>query len=788
MKRKILAIATVSAICLAGVWLFRFAWLPWVAIDPEPFIKERFSSGGAYLDRENVPLRLFPDANGDFFCYCPIASHSETIVQALLTAEDRSFYTHPGFDIFAIGRAAWQNLTNLRVISGASTISQQLIRILKPRPRTFTTKISEVFAALLLEKKYDKNKILEFYLNSVPMFGNIRGFYLASLLLFKKTPDALNLAESACLAALVQSPGKLSPFSQNGNKLLRKRRDWVIREMLKIGYCDRKTAEMAIKSNIPEFRSRLPFNAPHFCDYLVSKYGPPQGNQQTTISLPLQNTLYKTLQSHLPRLAKSGARQTCAMILSAKNMEILAMIGSAEFGPISGGFNNGCLAKRSGGSILKPFLYGLALENGYYPSYVISDTMQPYKTPQGEYLPYNADRRSYGPVTLRNALGNSLNISAVKMLNLVGIKNFFNLLVDLELLEYQPGAANFYGLGLAIGNPELRMLDVAKAYGIFVNAGKLKSLSVFTNQKFEEKQIFSPQTAYLIFDILSDPAARLLTFGNPSFFKFKSKWSFKTGTSTNYRDCWIVGFNANYIVAIWAGNFDGSPTRGLAGSTACGPILKNLCDILETYENSGQIEKPAGINRVKVCSISGARPGKNCPNTGYDLFNGNEDQIPICEFHKTDANAHALPSEYARWLQKRAQRNNLDPFKLQGNMHNFDPYEIIGISKEATISSISTGPIVITDQKTSGVWNNIKIVSPHDGDRYIMSIGRENFLYLRAIPELATNEIVWLINGLEFIRTPPPFEAYWPMKPGKFRITAISDGQAAAEVSVLIEN
>lgn len=767
--------------------MLRSFWLPFLAPDPAPLLQKRFASGGAWLDRHQNPLRLYPDSNGDFFCYTPLASHSSDILNALLTAEDRSFYQHSGFDTIAIFRAAWQNLTSFRVVSGASTISQQLIRILTPRPRTMTTKIAEILTALRLEKAFSKQQILEFYLNAVPMFGNIRGFYLASLLLFKKTPDLLTLAESATLAALVQSPGRLSPFRKGSNKRLRKRRDWIIREMQKLGHCTLAQAQEAIATNIPEYKSKMPFNAPHFCDLLTQLRGVPAGNRVTTISQSLQDMLQNNLRAHLPRLAKGGARQVCGMIVDATEMEILALVGSAEFGPIAGGFNNGCIARRSGGSILKPFLYALALEKGYYPSFVIADTMQPFKTPQGEYLPYNADRRAYGPVTIRTALGNSLNISAVKMLNLVGIGDFFNLLVELELLDSIQGAADFYGLGLAIGNPEVRMLDIIKAYGIFANAGRLKSLSLLVDDKMQEKQIIDPANAYLIYDILADPSARLLTFGTPSFFKFKSRWAVKTGTSTNYRDSWLVAFNQQYILALWVGNFDGAPTRSLAGAGACGPIAKN---IIEHLEGSGEIEPlkmPARINQVKVCSFSGQKPGRYCPLTGFDLVNGGADDLPECEFHRSDGHIHELPADYARWIQNRARVNDADPFQLFGRLRNYDAWQIMGVDKDAPAPAPVNGPIVVKSSVSDGEWNQLKIVSPHDGDRYILAATTDNFVQLRAIPEKPVNEIVWLINGREFIRTPPPYEAYWPMREGSFRITALTSGEAAAEVSILVE-
>ncbi|MGM0598876.1 MAG: penicillin-binding protein 1C [Candidatus Rifleibacteriota bacterium] len=788
MKKKLtisFVIATTGLVCL---WLLRSWWLPFVADNPVKLVEKRFNSGTVLTDRYNHPLRIYPDRNGDLHFYLPLASHSQQITQTVLTAEDRNFFQHPGFNIFSIVRATWQNLINLKIISGASTISQQLIRILKPRPRTFKSKFQELFSALLLESKYSKKEILEFYLNSVPMFGNIRGFNLASMLLFKKSPQHLNLAESATLAALVQSPGRLSPFDSKSNKLLRKRRDWIIREMIKLGYCTLKQGKEAIKTNIPEYKSRLPLKAPHFCNLIQQNGKLESGKVRTTISLPLQNLLDNTLRSHLSRIADYGARQLCGMIVNVPEMEILAMVGSAEFGPIAGGYNNGCFAKRSGGSSLKPFLYALAFEQGFYPSFVIPDTMRTYKTPQGEYLANNANKRSYGPVSIRTALGNSLNISAVKMLNLIGIKSFYKLLVETELLEETKGAADFYGLGLAIGNPEIKMIDLAQAYGIFANQGKLKSISMIMNEPVREKQIFSEATSYLIYEILSDPTARLFTFGNPDFFKFKNRWALKTGTSTNYRDSWLTAFNGNYIISLWVGNFDGSPTRALSGTTACGPILKDIISDLGSRAKFSAITKPSGVKSIEVCAISGKKTGKLCSRTALDLISKQSRPKSICDFHKKEAVFHELEADYAIWLRNRARKISLDPFKLKGFSQIADPYKLPGISvnkqKKAADSKKNTSNLSSTGNKQC----TIKIVSPHNNDTYLMSNYHENFLHLRAIPEGSCGEIIWMINGNEFIRTSPPYEAYWPMKPGKHTITALGESEFASQITISVED
>ena len=786
--KKLMAALLLLFMAAGLAWHCRFSLLPYFCDDPLPLIERHFSSGGALTDRHGKILRVFADVRGDFSVYIPLASHSPDLLQAILTAEDRNFYQHPGFDFFAILRAAWQNLTNKRIVSGASTISQQLIRVVDPGPRTLTTKIRELLMALRLEGSLSKAQILERYLNAVSMFGNVRGINMAALLLFGKSPDMLNLAESATLAAAIQAPGRLDPFSQKGNIRLLARRNWVLAEMRRTGIIAESTLVSARNSTIPSWRKPRPFNAPHFCDLVLAQHSPLKGTRKTTIDMTLQNLLVGTLKSHLPRLMKKGALQAGGMIVDSTTLEILAMAGSCEYGPLAAGFNNVCLARRSGGSILKPFLYALALENGYFPSYVIPDTMQTFKTPQGEYQPYNADRRSYGPVTVRAALGNSLNISAVKMLNLLGIGDFCRMLVELGLVSNKPGAAEFYGLGLAIGNPELRMLDLVQAYGIFVNQGNLKSLKYFPDQLQSSSSIISPRTAYMIFDIMADPSARLFTFGNPAFFKTRSMTGLKTGTSTEYRDCWLVAVNSRFIMAFWVGNFSGVPTRALSGASACGPIFHDINDYLETRYQPAPVVAPEGIIRRAVCSISGQLPGPNCFMTGYEIFAEDGNLPEVCVFHRSTGEEHDLPADYASWLKHRRRFLDVDPFRLANQAETADPWVIKGLESGDAQLSVASGSFYSADKTRLARNVGIKIVSPHDGDCYVMSASHENYALLRAIPSEPVSEVIWLINGIEFIRTPPPYEAYWPLAKGVFRITALTESEIAAEVEIQVEH
>ncbi len=763
-------IAIIIFLCISALfWLLRSFYLPYICEDPIPILNKHFSSGGALTDKNGTILRIVPDEREAISIYIPLASHTQELIDAVLLAEDRGFYNHPGVSPIAILRASWQNLTNQRIVSGASTISQQLIRVIKPRPRIISTKISEALMAFRLEEKLSKNEILEKYLNSVSLFSNVCGMNAASLLLFGKNPYMLNLAESATLAAAIQAPGRFDPFSKKGNQALTKRRNWVLAEMLKNKKCTEEEYQFAIKQTIPTYRKKLPFNAPHFCDMILQKKSKPVGLVSTTLDLNIQNKLYEIISAHKSRLFRSGATQACGMIVDATNMNILAMVGSFEYGPISNGFNNGCLAKRSGGSILKPFLYALSFEKGYYPSFIIPDTMQTFKTLQGDYHPDNASRKSYGPVSIRLALGNSLNISAVKMLNILGIKTFYDFIVDLGILKYEEKAADHFGLGLAIGNPEIRMYDLIPAYAMLVNEGILRDLTTNPKEEVTARNIISPETSWLIFDVLADPTARLFTFGNPSCFKSESRFMIKTGTSTDYRDGWLVAGDSNFIIALWVGNFNGAPTRNLSGAVACGPIYKDIVDYLEKLYRCKEPNKPKKIIKQKICSFSGKLPNSiNCPLTGMDYFNEDNANPGICTFHKGLDEYHSLPTDYASWLQHRKLLTDVDPYRLEDSN-----------SKVEQKNEEKTNQI-ITD-------SSIKILSPYEGDRYVLMPSHDNMCHLRALPSRAVDEVIWIIDGYEFERSKAPYEAYWPMTKGQHKICVMTDGDIASEVNIYVE-
>jgi penicillin-binding protein 1C len=889
---------------IAGLCLVAAAGVGWLALGPlvdrlypdlETQILKEFG-GGQVLARNGEILRLLPDELGDFSLPASPGSFPLVLRQAILAAEDKRFFDHGGLDWLATLRSAWLNLKRRRVVSGASTLTQQLIRISQPSRRTLSNKIRDILKALRLERLVGKERILGEYLNRAPMGGNVRGCRLACRLLFDKEIGELTVSEAALLAAIPQLPSRMGRSPADRSRLL-KRRNWVIERMAGLGFITAAQAELARLAPVPAAFRPFPFGAPHFVDWVKSLSPNRSGTLQTSLDPAVQDCLEKALVSHRSRLNSAGARQAAGMIVKTSTMEVLAMVGSLEYGAADAGFNNGCLAARSGGSILKPFLYMQALERGLNAAEMIPDTNQSFRTPQGDYLPYNADRRTYGPVTIRSALGNSLNISAVKMLNYLGIPAFFKTLVELGLLKDDPRGPETFGLGLAIGNPELRMVDLLVAYGMLAHSGTQVPLRVqpgtsdgsrqirpaksfgINGSKADSsfrlapegenhglKAICTPEAAYVILDILSDPSARLLTFGNPAFFKFPFPVALKTGTSTNYRDSWLIGLTPGYLIGIWVGNFDGAATFGLAGATACGPIFHHLMQELGQEPGKLWFKRPANVTETPICGISGGVPTPYCETVSHELFIRSGEPIRSCPFHTRPGKRHELSGEYADWISGRRERNLPDPYTLAGGVSSVDPLSVptgpgsqrsgvrllnqvtppaptapsagslagtgqgtspslddspgIGTSGTSAVAASTGQPGAspggrpdggiasgspFADTAVSGTpastarlvigksgdellpTGRITIVSPHHRDRLVMVPDGENFLKLRAIPEEAVPELIWLVDGHQVARTPPPYEAYWEMTRGEHVITVVGPSEQAHQISIMVE-
>ena len=723
------------------------------------------------LDQFEKPLRWFPDIKGERHLWISFDKIAGTTKKAFIAAEDQRFFSHIGIDPISMVRALKENMIQGKIVLGASTITQQMIRIAYPRNRTYSKKFIEVLRSLRAEGHLSKEAILEVYLNRVPMGNNLTGVEAASRIYFKKPSSSLNLHENALLAALPKAPGTLNPYGHNKEKL-KVRRNWVLKRMYALGFISLKEKLRAEKQPVLVSEKVFPFDAPHFVDMMDKNKI--SGNTTTTVDLMLQKRVEQILGSHRKRLKKQKALQGSVVVIENKTSNVLALVGSMEHSKTNLGFNNGAISKRSAGSTLKPFLYAKALDEGHSPSDTLEDLKRSYISPKGIYRPVNFNRTSYGPVSMREALGNSLNQSAIYLINQIGYENFFKTVSLLGLNNYKEHDADHYGLGLVIGNLEVKLIQLAAAYATLARGGEFMSPRFLKNDpKPSPNRIFSPESSYIITDILSDPSARVLTFGDFFNQKLPFKVALKTGTSTHYRDSWIIGYTLEYTIAIWIGNFDGSSTNGLSGAKGGGPIFIDILNELYPDRFAARFKKPESVIRKTVCSYSGLVPNSSCPHTKEELFIREFEPQEKCQYHSKDKKFHNLPSQYTDWVYKRFKNGGAGKYRLAGFSNN--------------LKNIFNGSNSLEDPSKSSKAG-IKITSPLTEEVFLLDPGKTSYeIQLSAIGNAPTQKVSWYVNGLEIASTSLPHHTTVDLIKGAHEITAIGPNNQGHSIVISIE-
>ena len=728
-----------------------------------------------FKDRSGRTLRWIPAANGERHIWAPLSNIPDIIQKAFISAEDHRFYSHPGVDVIAILRAVKSNLTEGHIVSGASTLTQQLSRLTYPRKRNYYDKLVELIRSLRIEWLLDKEQILELYLNKVPLGNNLVGVKAGSMVYFGKSLSRLTTSEAALLASLPKAPGKLNPYGRNA-PLLIERKNWVLRKMHINGHINSDTLNGSLQ-DIPVLKPKsFTFEAPHFTNQVLQASR--NENLTTTIDLRLQNRVEQIIKSHQFRLKRKRAHQASVVILDNANSEIMSLVGSIEYSHRHEGFNNGANALRSPGSTLKPFLFAQALDSGLNTATVLEDIEKKYTSPQGIYRPVNFNKKSYGPVSMRNALGNSLNQTAVSLLNRIGYSSFYETLQSLDLINFPHRGPEHYGLGMVIGNPEVTLVQLASAYAALARGGLFIPAKHFTNDRSSKKvRIYSEEASYILTDMLSDPSARNLTFGDFFNQKLPFKVALKTGTSTNYRDGWIVGLTPKHTVAIWVGNFNGQPTAGMSGAEGAGPILIDILN--ELYPNGfpSSFSRPEGVISIEVCSYSGMKPNKFCPHIKQELFVLGMGPEEICDYHVEPGGTHNLPPQFATWLHGRYEKGVAGNYRLAGFSRNLEKtfQEENWIHRNSEKIYRQTGSSI---QITNPVNGEVYFVDPNQG---MHEIG------LEASSNLPMPEITWYIDGREFKKVGPPYKTKWLPSRGTHTITAVGSGHSGDSITIEIK-
>ncbi len=566
------------------------------------------------------------------------------VIQATIAIEDKDFYNHKGVDLIGgVLRAIKENIFSKGGIQGGSTITQQLVKsaLLSPE-RTWERKIKEIILALWAERIYTKDQILEMYLNQVSYGGAAYGIEEAAKTYFGKSAKDLTLEEAAFLAGLPQAPSIYSPY--NDKEAAIRRRNQVLEAMYKQGYIDKNLKVKSQNSKLEVLPPKNKILAPHFVFYVKSQLEDYFGTKiveegglkvVSTLDLNIQKKAEEILQEELQKISYLNVTNGAILVTRPATGEILAMVGSVDYFLEPWGAFNVTTGLRQPGSSIKPLMYSLALQKGFTAATIIDDSPTVFQIPgSAPYKPVNYDGKFHGKIPLRYALANSYNIPAVKVMEKIGVENFIDYAQKLGITTWQD--KNRYGLSLALGGGEVRMVDMAQAFGVLANLGFKVPLTYYLKIENNNEEIIKeinpfkikeidPGVAYIISDILSDNQARLWAFGPGSALEIPGfRVAVKTGTTDNKKDNWTIGYTPDFLVAVWVGNNDGTPMNPYltSGITGAAPIWNRMMSyLLKNYVGEDHWYKKPDNVVEKYCFfgrkeyfISGTENKVSCQN------------------------------------------------------------------------------------------------------------------------------------------------------------------------------
>jgi penicillin-binding protein 1C len=715
--------------------------------------------GLVLVDRAGLSLRNTRAADGSLRRSVPLADLDPDLIAAFLAVEDRRFLRHHGVDPRALGRAALANLKARRIVSGGSTITMQLTRLLRPMPRTWPGKASQILWALRLERALSKAEILEQYLNRVPLGQGAIGVEAAAALYFEAHADELSLGQAALLAGLARAPSSDNPLVSR--RRARARRSAALERLVTSGYAAHAVATRASLEPVLSAGSPGRFLAAHFTTRAArwqEAGGPGAGTVRTSLDLPLQLALEAEVRHTVETLADRGVSQAAAVVLDNATGGVLAWVGSPDFWADTAGQVDMVVSPRQPGSSLKPFLYALAFDRGYTPATILPDVQRIYQTATGPYRPRNYDRRFHGPVRAREALASSYNLPAVELANRLGPASLLRLLHEAGFASLDR-SAEYYGLGLALGNGDVTLLELANGYRALGNGGVWRPWRWTAARPGDTpdpgRRIVSPASAALVLDILDDPVARIPGFGVETPLDFPFPVAAKTGTSRHFTDNWAVGVTGGFTVAVWAGNFNGRPMDGVSGVSGAGPLLHRAVLATAARHSTGILPsaEAAGAIPVSICRLSGLRATSRCP-TATERFAPGTAPTASCDWHVADGTQ--LPAAFAEWAQ-------------QTGVH---------VAAASNVSQ-STAPRAASDSAAG-----FRILSPQAGDVYRVPAGveaRYATVALRAAGESGGRPVRWFVDGR------PYRGARWVLQPGRHTIRALDGAGLTAEVGVAVE-
>jgi len=725
--------------------------------------------------RDGRPAHVFLSPDEKWRLQVSLDRVDPKLVEALIALEDKRFWSHDGVDPRAIGRAAWSNLTQGRRVSGGSTLSMQLARLLEPRPRTVPNKLVDMFRAVQLDLRMSKREILEEYLSRTPYGENVEGIESASWAYFGHGPQQLTPLEIATLLAVPQGPAHFAPSRANDARL-RIRRDAILGKLIAADVFPAVDANAALAEAAttppPDRLRAMPRDAPHAAFSLRAR-NRDQTRIRSTLDAGAQALVEREVGLRAPELHRKGIYSGAIVVVDHRTREVVALAGSLDFADTTHGGQIAMFERaRSPGSTLKPLLYAMAIDRGLaLPGYLVSDVPSQY----GTYRPRNFDGDWAGLVTLKEALSRSLNLPFIDLLARIGVEHF---IAELERMGVSVSRAvpGQYGLSLILGGIELTPLEIAGLYATLAEDGMYRPLRlVDTDPIMPDAPIFGAGAAYLTKQTLSqrdrpDFPRRRDVQGLPA----EIHW--KTGTSFGFRDAWAVGSGPVYTTVVWTGNVDMKPSTELVGSEAAGPML---FDVLEGLADRSRVAPPAtppdDLTEIEVCAYSGHIPTDACDHRVKVLARTHAVPTTPCPYHQAydvdrDTGVAALPA-----------------CRVPGHTYERKSFVVLPSSVKAWLAErhrAAPDAPVFGEGCTAEVSTAPIMVSPSEGQvvTLIPGVPTKN----QPVPLAATTRsatISWFIDGALVGTTPSTERIYWTPTPGKHDVVVSDDtGRKARRV------
>jgi penicillin-binding protein 1C len=733
------------------------------------------------------------------------------LVAATLAAEDHRFRRHWGVDPIALARATWRNVGALDRVEGGSTLTQQVAKLLldrraqlgsgTTRRRGWFAKIDEAVVALRLEHRLSKAEILALYLNLAPYGNQIAGAERASRAYFGIESSMLTPAQAAFLAALPQRPSRFNPWRSLAQAWARQR--VVLARMERRGLLSGAAAAEARAERLRLADEDARFLAPHFVGMVLADLPDPKpARVVTTLDAALQRTIEGIVRSQRPLLDRHGATNVAIVVLDNATSQWLAWEGSGNHGDARGGSINGPTAPRQPGSALKPFTYALAFESGESPATVLPDVPASFPTAEDGviYTPRNYDGRFRGPLLARTALAGSINVPAVALASELGVPNVLRFLRRAGFTTFDKTAA-YYGLGLTLGNAEVRLDELTAAYAAFARGGEWRASRTRLDPEprlADPVQLVSPRTAYWITDILADDGAREFIFGSGSQLEFPFPVAVKTGTSQAYHDNWTVGSSRHVTVGVWVGNFDRSALIGSSGVTGAGPLFHAVMLAAEARVAGGitptdgrLLDPPSRLVETTICALSGMRAGDACPVRRREHLVPDGPQVAgaPCAWHRaSDGELVTIwPERYRGWAEANGLRSARD--------HQMDARlarrgsEARSVAARGPVSLLTAAVAGSTAEPTNTrAGTGLRVAHPADGTVFLIDPTlRAEF---QAVPFRATGaggEVSWTVNGRPVGSAGADGSVLWPLQRGS-HVAVVHDARGrSATVSFVVK-